>query len=316
MNRRGLAIFGLTAAFCASAQSPNLQKAEALQELQTAYCPNIHQLEVAPAQKFFLEGTIGKRHVRMYLDRGGSGVVGLFFEIANWHITELGGTWTNGQIDASDEGENHPATGHLSASLVKNRLTGNWIGKDSSNAEIVDLATIPEPSCNGKEPWKPFDDPGSPVAFSYPLSWHVEQSGATITLTCPNPSEIAYDQHITIYAGTGEPDRPPDEPTELLKCGDTWRYGGEAFCDCHKPDSLSCGTAKVSRRNSATILDVSDREWRIYCHDGGYVGQGYGEDRIVLLPHSWVEIMAPGKSSELINRLIDSVKERGQHQSK
>src|SRR6185503_10259967 len=91
--------------------------------LQTAYCPQTHQLEAEPSQKFFLDGMIGKRHVRMYLDRGGSGVVGLFFDIGGtWETTLLGGTWNNGQIDASDATELHVATGHLTASLAKNRL--------------------------------------------------------------------------------------------------------------------------------------------------------------------------------------------------
>ncbi len=307
----------LILAWCAAAQSPGPRQSSDEQDLQTAFCPQSHQLEVAPSQKFFLDGHIGNRHVRMFLDRGGSGVVGLFFDIGgNWQITQLGGTWDNGAIDASDAGENHVATGQLKANFADNRLTGSWTAANSNQPESIELVTIPEPRCEGKEEWKRFDGPKWPVSFSFPSSWRVEQSGATITLTCPNPSEIAYDRHITIYAGTGDPDSPPDQPTELLKCGDTWRYGEVAFCGCDKPDSLSCKTARVSRKNSATILDVSDHEWRVYCLGGGYVAEGEGQDRIVLLRDHWLEINAPGDSSEILDRLIETIASRTPHHSK
>jgi hypothetical protein len=298
----------LILASCVFAQSPRQQRTEEdKQNLQTAYCPNIHQLEVAPSQKFFLEGTIGSRHVRVYLDRGGSGVVGLFFDEANWQNTELGGTWMNGQIDASDEAEGHPATGHLKATLAANRLVGSWTRATDEVAEPVDLATIPEPTCDGKESWTRFDDPKSPASFSYPAAWHVEQNRDGIYLTCPDPSEIAYNSNVFVQMGSGKFKSPP----ELLQCGGKWVYGTDGSpCDCDHPDKLGCHIAKASSAGSATVLDVGEHEWRTYCRDGGYAGQGEGEDRIILLRHSWVEIMADGKSSGLINRLVDSVKER------
>jgi hypothetical protein len=135
----------------------------------------------------------------------------------------------------------------------------------------------------------------------------VEQSGKSVTLTCPNPRNLAYEDQFTIYAGTGDPDGPPDEPAKLLKCGGAWRYGGPSFCDCNKPESLSCGTAKVIRKDSPTILDVSDREWRVYCRNGGYVSQGDGEDRILLLDGNWFEIVAPGDSSAILDRLMKTI---------
>jgi len=300
-------IFGLgllfVSAFSASTQSANSPRASVGQNLQTAYCPQTHPLEAEPSQKFFLEGAIGKRHVRMYLDRGGSGIVGLFFDIGgNWEATLLGGAWNNGAIDASDAAGDHRATAYLIASLANNHLTGTWTLSSSNQSESVELVTIPEPTCDAKDTWKVFKDPDWPVTFSYPSSWHLEQSDDdSITLTCPNPSEIAFDQHILIHHGTGT----PDGPTHLLRCGRSWIYGDG--CDCGQPDSHACTAAKIRRVNSATVLDVSEHEHRIYCLEGGYVAAGEGEDRIILLGDQWLEINAPVNSSELIHRLVNSV---------
>lgn len=311
MPSRAFTTLFLTVAFFCCAQSPSPPKTESAQNFQTAYCPNTRQLEVSPSQKFFLQGTIGKRDIRMYLDRGGSGVVGLFFQIGgNWDTTLLGGTWKDGEIDASDEAENHPASGHLKASLADDRLTGTWTPANSGDAEPVNLATMVEPTCDSKAPWNRFEVPNSQVSFAYPASWRLDQDRDAIWLTCPDPSEIAYGQGVTIHTGPGAFAGPP----ELLQCGDKWIYGSE--CDCNHADEIRCHIAKETHSGAATVLDVGGHEWRVYCHDGGYVGQGYGEDRIVLLPHSWLEIIADGKASELIDRLVATVKERPSNQSK
>jgi hypothetical protein len=295
-----------------SAQTHDLPESIDTRNLQTGYCPQTHPLEAEPSQKFFLDETIGKRHVRMYLDRGGSGVVGLFFDLAgNWDTTLLGGVRKDGHIDASDATENHPSTGELKASLADNRLTGTWTKTNGDEPEPVDLVPIPEPKCDGREKRKRFDDSDWPVSFSYPASWHLENSGDSVTLTCPNPSEIAYDKQVDIYQGLGS----PKGPTNLLHCGSAWKYGPN--CDCsHKDSSPGCEQARISRRNSMTILDVSSQEWRIYCHGGGYVASGDGEDRIVMRGDRWLEIIAPGNSSEFLNRLIDTITMRPPHQSK
>lgn len=302
MRPTGCAIVLLTLAAWAQAQTENSQKPVDSQNLQTGYCPQTRQLEAEPSQRFFLDGSIGNRHVRMYLDRGGSSVVGLFFNMGgNWENTLLGGTWNHGEIDASDATEEHPATGHLKASLADQHLLGTWVAANSNQTEPVKLAVIPEPRCDGKETWKRFDDPAWSVSFSYPASWRLEESDNSITLTCPNPSEIAYDQHVTIYRGNGS----PNGPTDLIQCGNSWIYG--SHCDCSQKDAHACPTAKVNRTKPAVVLDVSEQEWRIYCEGGGYVAQGEGENRVILFGEHWLEITAPGGTSETMDRLVDSV---------
>lgn len=294
----------LILAFAAVAQN---SAAPDSQNLQTAYCPQTHPLEVEPSQKFFLEGTVGKRRIRMYLDRGGSGVVGLFYDLDTWRVTEFGGTWNKGQIDASDEAESHPATGRLSASFAGKGFIGSWEPVNSKQAEPVNLASIPEPACDGKETWTAFHDSSSPISFSYPASWHVDRDQSDVWLTCPDASEIAYAQGVLITMGAGKFKGPP----EILQCGGDWIYRQTGSkCDCVHRDDFGCHAAKAVRRGSAIVLDAGEHEWRNYCREGGYVGQGYGEDRIILLPHNWIEIMAQGKSSVLVDRFVDSVNER------
>jgi hypothetical protein len=236
----------------------------------------------------------------MYLDRGGSSVVGLFFEMSgDWPDTLLGGTWKNGDIDASDGTEDRPKTGDLKASLTNHHLSGKWVQADGGEMEPVELDVVPQPRCDGKETWKRFEDPGWAPSFSYPASWHLEKSENIITLTCPDPSEIAYDQHVTINGGSGK----PSGFTHLVRCGQTWIYG-EA-CDCSAKGTHACPAAKVRRTRDATVLDVSEREWRNYCAGGGYVSQGEGVDRVVLFGDRWIEIAG---SPEVVERLTTTVR--------
>ena len=115
---------------------------------------------------------------------------------------------------------------------------------------------------------------------------------------------MAFDQHITIYHGTGA----PRGPTNLVQCGKSWIYGYQ--CGCNEQDSHRCPTAKVSRLNSATVLDVSEQEHRIYCLNGGYVAAGEVEDRVLLLGDRWLEINAPNDTTEVMKRIVASISSR------
>ena len=131
-----------------------------------------------------------------------------------------------------------------------------------------------------------------------------------ITLICPNPQEIAFGSEVQIYEGEG----PLDGPTQVIQCGKNWRFGSE--CACEHQESLDCRSAKIRRRKQETIQDVSDREWRIYCRDGGYVAAGDGIDRIVLLPDSWTEVIGQVGSSAIIDQLTGTLRPRSTIHSK
>lgn len=312
MYSRACATLLLTVTFWA-VQSANPQKAEDTRNLQTGYCPQTHQLEAEPSQQFFLDGAIGRRTVRMYLDRGGPGIVGLFYysDGRDWTPTVLGGDWAEtGKIDMTDRTEIRAGTGRMQGELADGHFTGSWTLLGTGNVEAVKLSTIPKPDCDGKGPWKRFDDPKWPISFAYPASWLLHVSADSIALICPNPEEIASGGEVDIYEGEGS----PDGPTQLFQCGNSWKFGED--CGCEHEKGLHCQPAKIRHQKHGTILDVSDREWRIYCRDGGYAAAGDGTDRIVLLHDSWTEITGQVGPSAIIDRLIETLKPRSAGSSK
>jgi hypothetical protein len=60
------------------------------QDTMASYCPQTARLSGRPADRWF-EGTIGPKHVRMYVERGGQEVVGLYYDVADWKPILLGG---------------------------------------------------------------------------------------------------------------------------------------------------------------------------------------------------------------------------------
>ena len=311
MLSRACAVLLITVSFCA-AQSSNSQKAEGKPNIQTGYCPQTHELEAEPSQRFFLDGTIGKRAVRMFLDRGGSGIVGLFYySEGDWTPTVLGGSWNEGgNVEMTDGTESRPASGRLQGELTDGHFTGTWQSLSSGSFEAVKLSTIQKPECDGKGPWKRFDDPKWPISFAYPANWLLHVSPGSIALICPNPEEIASRTQVDIYEGQGA----PDGPTQLFQCGKGWKFGDD--CGCEYGNDLRCQPAKVHHKEHETILDVSDREWRYYCRDGGYVAEGDGVDRIVLLQDSWLEVVSQIGTSGIIDRLIGTLRPHAPSSSK
>ena len=313
MRTISCAIGVLTLASCVSAQNAKPQISEGIgkQNLQTGYCPMTRQLETEPSQKFFFDGTLGGRGIRLFLDRGGSQVVGLFYySDGDWNPTVLGGDWESGAVNLTDATETHAATGRLQGKLAPHQLIGTWTAVGSGNAVPVKLSEIRKPECGGSGPWKRFDDARRPISFSYPADWLLHVSDESITLSCPNPEEIADGGDVEIYQGQGF----PHGPTPLVRCGSGWRYGSE--CSCQRKDELECQPAKVTRQKRATVLDVSEREWRIYCREGRYAAQGEGVDRIMLVRDAWLEIIAQSGSSGIIDRLAESVRLRDSANSK
>src|SRR6516162_11230297 len=109
---------------------------------------------------------------------------------------------------------------------------------------------------------------------------------------------MAYDKfNVSITEGT----RAELKDRGFVQCGDRWKYGRS--CDC--TDAQSCKTVPVSKQAGMTVLDANLDEWRVYCRDGGYVGQGDGYDRIFLIDENWVERTG---TSVITNRIISTVR--------
>jgi len=63
----------------------------------------------------------------------------------------------------------------------------------------------------------------------------------------------------------------------------------------------------VKQQSGKTILGLG-HEWRVYCADGGYVGQGDGADQVVLWGNYWIEFMV--SDSDMVDRLVKSARIR------
>jgi len=261
-----------------------------------------------PQEEYWFEGTIRNTTVRMYLHRGGAGVVGLFYATdGDWTPTFLGGEWSANKITLSAESADQAPKGHLQGQLVNGAFIGSWTPDSSDHADPVRLAAIQKPACDGSGVWKRFDDPKWPVSFSYPASWHVKEDGKALQLICPDPEAMTLDGEVTIYEGKGE----PVGPEELVHCAKGWRFGPS--CDSHAENSDLFRVSIVSQQQGKAILNLDDREWRIYCFDGGYVGLGNGKDRVVLLHEYWIEFMGAGSASDIVDRLVKSAGARAAH---
>lgn len=284
-----------------SAQEHPEKHAASTMQFQTGYCPQTHALEAEPQAEYWFEGTIGGRTARMYLDRGGRGVVAsLYFTAGDWTPVLLGGEWDNGSIALSDATEEHPLTLRLQGKLTMDGFAGSWTSTGGGAALPVRLATVPEPKCDGSGPWKRFDSPQWPVSFSYPADWRLQQTGHSIALTCPNPRAMAYESDVTVDEGEGK----PPARSGLTECSAGWRYGGS--CECNHADDAACSVPTITHRDGVTILNLGDQEWRLYCRGGGYVGQGEGEDRVVLLQNSWIRFTGVGDPSAIIPRMAET----------
>ncbi len=113
----------------------------------------------------------------MYLERGGEGVVGLFYDKADWKTTLLGGSWAKDdtiQITTSIEGPDLVTSGKLKGRVTVNGFEGVWTPKDSNTSQPVHMKAEPEPPCGGNGAWRKFSDSKWPITFWYPAAWHLQ----------------------------------------------------------------------------------------------------------------------------------------------
>jgi hypothetical protein len=270
------------------------------------YCPWTHALGDGPQEEHWFEGAIQNSKVRMYLNRGGAGVVGLFYATdGDWTPTFLGGEWSANGIKLSAEASDHDPKGHLQGQLVNGAFIGTWNPENSDHAGPVRLAPIQQPACDGRGAWKRFDDPKWPVSFSYPASWRIKEDGKTLRLICPDPETMTNNNSsVTIFDGERKKGKPLG-PVQLVQCANGWRFGPE--CDSYDEDAVTASVKTVSEQPGKTILSLG-HEWRVYCADGGYVGQGDGEDQVVVLPNYWIEFRGAGSASAIVDRMVKSAR--------
>jgi hypothetical protein len=291
-----LFVFVLTAA---SAQAPGGK------QLQTAFCPNTAQLEVSPSNTYWFEGLLGQKRMRMYLERGGAGVVGVYYDTADWVPMILGGRWTGeSEIAVSALSMRDAVAGTFKGHLTARGFEGMWTPGGEENGIAFQLKSMAQPKCDGSGAWKSFQDGHWPVSFSYPASWHVSASGDSVTLTCPDPSLMAYEGYeITVMQGADA----NNATTDFVQCGEKWIYGSECKCE----NATRCKAAPAEERGGLTILKADEMEWKNYCRGGGYVGLGAGERRVITFGDSWVAVEGQGPVAELVVRVVGTMKRKG-----
>jgi hypothetical protein len=297
--RHALLILGLLAMATASAQAPGGK------QFQTGFCPKTAQLEVSPSDKYWFEGLLGQKRVRMYLERGGAGVVGVFYDTADWVPMILGGGWRGeNTVEVSALSGRDVQTGTFKGRLTARGFEGSWIVGDEENGTAFVLKTAPQPKCDGSGAWKSYQDGHWPISFSYPASWHVSASGDTVTLTCPDASMMAYDGYeITVMQGADA----NNVTTDFVQCGEKWIYGYDCKCDA----DTRCKTAEAADRDGMTILNGSHVEWRVYCRGGGYVAEGEGDRRVITFGDTWIAVEGQGPAGALVERVVGTVKRKG-----
>jgi hypothetical protein len=301
LNVMRLALVVLFVMATASAQTPPPK------QYQTGFCPKTAELEAGPRAEYWFEGVLGKKHVRMYLNRGGAGVVGVFYETESWVPVFLGGKWIAGQpgaVELTARTQRDFEIGEVKGQLNEGELVGAWTPKGEETGISFRFKAVAQPKCDGTEPWKSFHDSHWPITFSYPASWHVSATQDSITLTCPDASLMAYDEHeIRIWQGP----EANNAASDVVQCGDKWIYG--YGCKCGR-NIDGCKEAVAAEQEGMTVLTADDRAWRVYCRDGGYVGLGKGSRRILTFGDAWVVIEAQGAPAELVVRMLATAKRR------
>jgi len=220
----------------------------------------------------------------------------------------LGGKWISGEpgaVEMTALSGRDRTVGTLKGKITASGLTGNWTGSGAEGAGTeVQLRTETQPKCDGSEKWKNFSEGHWPITFAYPGSWHMSVNGDSITLTCPDASLMAYDGwEINVRQG-GDAE---NETTDFVHCQDKWIYGYDCKCGANRD---GCKAAVEADRGGITELKADQMEWRMYCRDGGDVGSGRGERRVLTFGDTWIVVEAEGQPAELVERLVETVKRR------
>jgi hypothetical protein len=274
-------------------------------QYQTGFCPRTAELEAGPSQKYWFEGALGQKHVRMYLERGGEGVVGVMYDTVDWVPLTLGGRWIAGKetIEVTAFTERDAMGGVLKGQATASGFTGVWSQEGGENGLPFRLKTVTQPKCDGSERWKTFEDGRWPVSFSYPGSWHVSTSADSITLTCPDASLMAYDGYeIDVKQGA----EANTVTSDFIQCENKWIYGYDCRCD----NATRCKIAPAADQGGMTMLRGDKIEWRVYCRGGGYVATGSGDRRVLTFGDTWIVVEGEGPPGELVERIVGTAKKR------
>ena len=271
------------------------QKPEAGQE-----CP-----QNWPTDTLNLAGRLGETEIRAYLHGGHpasttpDGISGVVF---------LPGIWAPG---ASDDSAAFSVSGAITGCqlLLADSNGGVWRVRFTTSQQVqgtrehagvslaVSLQVASSVDCSGRGLWRRFDSPGWPIAFEYPESWRLAESGDIITIECPDAASMAFGgRPITLQLGRGEASIVTDDGRPGRRIGrfvtlgkNEWLIG--EYCEEREVDFPGCNRARRSAWRGMTVLQGAAGEHRLYRPGGGYVGQGGGiMDYLFMLKNAWVNL--------------------------
>ena len=278
------------------------------QDHNSGMCPLTPALGDRPSRQLWLRGDIGGRAARMYLQQGGTTIIGVYYYTADtpWIPVILGGRLAGNALQASDKDDEAPATGELTGKIIRTGFVGAWTPSGGDHPLSAHLRFEPAPSCKGSGPWKRLDDPTLPITFSYPASWQLSRRKDGITLTCPDPAKMAYDNGVQIWTGGLK-----DIGRQGFHFKDgKWKYDHAAVCDADNDEPHGCADAPVAHQGPFTMLNGDRSEWRMYCARGGYVGQADGNARVLILGERWVEFSGMASDAEMSLRILATARPR------
>jgi hypothetical protein len=270
-----------------------------------------------PTASYWLEGTIGGSDVRMYLERGGAVVAGVYYYTRHGAALLLRGEWANGEVRLEETTDNKQ-TGSLRGHLGPGGMDGVWSvpvpaegaavgGARAARSVAVRLHRTKQPSCDGRGPWRRFDDPAWPMTFSYPADWSVQRRGASLEVTCPDPATLLYDDPgVSMTTGVGLNRFARGEGGAIIRCNGKWHFlaADQGGCDCSALDSW-CPKADVKQRDGLTVVSGL-RAWRMYCRGGSYQGQSDSQDYLFIDRDHWVTISGWGRGTAVVDRIAAS----------
>ena len=270
-------------------------------------CPREPELEDRGYTERWLEGTIGGKRVRMYVEHDTKSIAGIFYFLGEYSPILLGGSFRGGRIEMQENFEaanlDRPSL-HLTGRMTPGGLTGVWTPVSLDSKQEVRLTTIEKPSCDVKGPMRVFNDPRWPIVFSYPESWHVKATGETIRLACPNPAVMAIaDVSLDIQLHVGQP-----AGEQYRRSGGQWKYLNEF--DCDREGAAPCEAAKVAERDGITVLGPNEFSFRNACTNGGSAVLAQGLDGQFVGDGWWIELRATGPTGRLLRHIVATARRR------
>jgi len=236
-------------------------------------------------QDTWLEGTIGRQAVRMFVGPGRfplqeGRIWGGYFYTRAWEFIPLEGeSLPSGVLRVYEGDPSIPQSGRarLELTIDSSGADGKWTSADGARTQPVELRKMAKPPLfkDAMAHPKTFADPAWPITFTYPDSWPLKNSGTSLVVQSPDPFDMIFENQVECERGTRLPPPPADgEPPKEFRDGfyrthDGWVATTRTVEFCDEPDS-KC-VAPHTRSNGRAIIMDADISYRAH-NPWGFAG--------------------------------------------